>query len=413
MSEWISGEELRTSLNFRDFEFYSFVIETGIQPHNSSGHPLAPPDVQEKREGLESLENRLKQLRLELEELPNEIKRKKKNALGSPQMRSKNHVRDWVYVTNLSTFGVSAERERFQKYITSVEKSIILLKDELPSPEDCSWDGHTLPSAESEAEEISHVLFEALYRKSEVRKIKSISQLWDQKSELSGNKIASTPEPHVNSFKLKGEYWSIRYEGSVETNVRNLERIRYIVHLIEKPRHSFSARELKRLVKGEWHETDIESEKDKEQREKNCLAQGLRTESLPSEKIEHETWEVIRKTMYDLWGTLIVAKDSDNKERITNAQQMFDRGASSIHNAHNVKVTFSNERPLFSYYPEAAKEGNRVRLSVKKQIVKAIEDFAKVLPKLSHHLNAYIDTGNEVVYNPPLGFTEWRVRWNS
>ena len=412
MSEWITGEELRASLNFRDFEFYNFLIENGIQPHNRSGHPLAPPDVQEKRESLESLENRLKQLRIELEDLPNEIERRKRNALGPRQMRSKHYVRDWVYVTNISTFGVSAERERFQKYITSTENSIRLLKDELPSPEDYHWGESSPPLAESE-EEIFNIIVEALYKKNEVRKIKSINQLWDQKSELSGKKIASAPEPQVNSFILKGDYWSIRYEGSEEVNIQNRERIRYIIHLIEKPHRPFSAFELIRLVKGKLHETDTESENDKKKREKKCLAQGLRIEDLPSEKLESETWEVIQKTMYDLWDKLILAKDSDNKERITNAQHMFDTGASSIHDAHNVKVTYSDKAPLFRYYPKPAKEANNTRVNVTILTKNAIKDFEEDLPELWKHLDTYIDTGKEVEYSPPVGFPKWFVRWNN
>jgi hypothetical protein len=412
MSEWITGEELRASLNFRDFEFYNFLIENGIQPHNRSGHPLAPPDVQEKRESLESLENRLKQLRIELEDLPNEIERRKRNALGPRQMRSKHYVRDWVYVTNISTFGVSAERERFQKYITSTENSIRLLKDELPSPEDYHWGESSPPLAESE-EEIFNIIVGALYKKNEVRKIKSINQLWDQKSELSGKKIASAPEPQVNSFILKGEYWSIRYEGSDEINVRNLERIRYIVHLLEKPRHSFSARELKRLVKGEWHESDIESDKDKEHREEKARDAGLSIEGSQGEILSDEEMKGLKNTMYKSWEKLNAAKDTGKEERISNAQQEFNSGASYMYNEYGLKVTSSNKGLSFKKCFRSAKEANNTRLNVTMLINNAKKDFEKDLPELRKHLDTYIHTGKVVEYGPPVGFPEWRVRWNS
>ena len=221
------------------------------------------------------------------------------------------------------------------------------------------------------------------------------------------------PEPHGNSFILQGEYWSIHCEGSDEVNINNRERIRYIVRLIEKPHYSFSALELKRLVKGEWHESDTESENDKAQREKNCLAQGLGIEDPPSEELEYETKKLIEKTMHNSWDDVIAAKAANDKERIAKTQQEFNKAASCIYDAHNIKVTYSDKAPLFKFYPKTSKEASNTRSNVTIQINNAIRDFKKDLPELWKHLKTHIDTGTNVIYAPPVGFPKWVVRWNN
>lgn len=57
---------------------------------------------------------------------------------------------------------------------------------------------------------------------------------------------AYVDNPYVFSFK--GEYWQVNFNGE-ETLVQNLERIRYIVHLLENPNKEFYCYELTKMVK--------------------------------------------------------------------------------------------------------------------------------------------------------------------
>jgi hypothetical protein len=223
----------------------------------------------------------------------------------------------------------------------------------------------------------------------------------------------SASEPHGNSFILKGEYWSICYEGSDEVNIKNLERIRYIVHLLEKPHHPFSAFELKRLVKGEWHETDIESENEKDQRKMNALDVGLSIEGSQAEILSDEELKRFENMMFDFWDKLEAAKDTGNEEKVSNAQQEYNEGAKYLFDEYGLKIVSSSKGPSFKKFFRSAKEANNVRLSVKGQIDKARADFKKPLPKLWEHLKGHIHTGKEVVYTRPIDFPEWRIRWNS
>ncbi len=46
-----------------------------------------------------------------------------------------------------------------------------------------------------------------------------------------------------NHFVLKGDFWEISYRGN-ETTIKDLERIRYIVRLLESPNNDFYCHEL-------------------------------------------------------------------------------------------------------------------------------------------------------------------------
>ncbi|MBW2173914.1 MAG: hypothetical protein JRF64_04595, partial [Deltaproteobacteria bacterium] len=53
-----------------------------------------------------------------------------------------------------------------------------------------------------------------------------------------------------NAFLFEGDFWAVYYNGN-RTQFRDLERLRYVIHLLDKPRREFYANELISLVKGQ------------------------------------------------------------------------------------------------------------------------------------------------------------------
>ena len=87
-----------------------------------------------------------------------------------------------------------------------------------------------------------------------------IAKRFEKEQFCSNNEIAESSSASVvqkfadvkkngNRFILKGDFWEIAYYGN-ETNIRDLERTKYIVRLLETPNKDFHCHELILLVKG-------------------------------------------------------------------------------------------------------------------------------------------------------------------
>ncbi len=62
-------------------------------------------------------------------------------------------------------------------------------------------------------------------------------------------KTAEKPEESQYIFHKSGDFWEIKFKKET-TKLRDLERLRYVIHLLSKPHMSMSVFELMRFVKG-------------------------------------------------------------------------------------------------------------------------------------------------------------------
>ena len=122
--------------------------------------------------------------------------------------------------------------------------------------------------------------------------------------------IDDFPENHINSFNLIGDYWDIRYQGE-ETRIRNLERICYIIHLLDNPGVEFSSHSLTSLVKGNKPLSDkYYSKLSEEQLQKEGLTQG---ETL-TDPFSGKDYEDFKKIVHILWERSITSQDDEKAQ---------------------------------------------------------------------------------------------------
>lgn len=219
--------------------------------------------------------------------------------------------------------------------------------------------------------------------------------------------IDDIQENYINSFTLKGDYWDIRYRGE-ETHIRNLERIRYISHMLEYPNKEFYIHELFDLVKGHAPTVNQEySKMDAEQLEN----EGLSLTEFQIEHLSQEEKSGLEDVVHKQWGALIKAKKLGGEKREI-AQDEWDRIARHLLREHGVRVYSSDKGPKFYYKPRWKNNIEKARILVKTHIGKAIKDLRPKIPSLAEHLVRHIKTGGICVYMPdPDDPIEWVIHW--
>ena len=91
-------------------------------------------------------------------------------------------------------------------------------------------------------------------------------------------------------FSLEGDFWAINYKG-VKANLKDLKRLRYIVHLIDNPNKEYYCHELSSLVNGQQPDANpYYSEMLNEELKEN---EGLSLGDLPIESLDREEKEKI------------------------------------------------------------------------------------------------------------------------
>ena len=231
-------------------------------------------------------------------------------------------------------------------------------------------------------------------------------------------KKASASEENRNAFIFKGDYWSVHYDGE-DAIIKDLEQIRYIVHLTDRPNQFFYANELKSLVKGMPFFSDVceDSEdqvieyagsSDEEQGKENFTLQNM-----PIEKLSDKDKEGLEKHIYEVWGHLIAAGEDGNEGRIKEAEQEFNNAKNHMYNEYGVKTYHSAKGLSFYYHPKLTSDAERIRVSVTNQISNGIKHIKKSIPSLAGHLEKSIKTGALCTYCPDLDHPKWRVEWNS
>ena len=216
-----------------------------------------------------------------------------------------------------------------------------------------------------------------------------------------------------NRFALKGDFWEISY-GKNNTNIRNLERIRYIVRLLESPNKDFYCHELAALVKGDQPENCLPNLRGIDPIEcDECSGEGQRKIHLvdPTEnEISGNDLKACINVAMDLWQEANEINVPENE--LAKAKEDWEKAKKHFRNEYGL---FFIETKKGGLRPKVLKRLNRdaekSRTNVKKQISKAISDIAKKIPSFSIYLEKHIQTGIKCEFIPGSDDHKWTIDW--
>jgi len=295
-------------------------------------------------------------------------------------------------------------REFFGINTTDFPKSKPAYIDEVGNPFSLAY-----PEWPEDSEEIPSLIF----------KIDDI-EFWGKEFGLEKNKDKSEPikekkppkqsepikekeplkETVQNAFCRNGDIWEINFEGK-KTKFKDLERIRYIPHIIGNPNKQFNPLELKALVKKIKPEIGEEQEEYSKLNKEELEKEGLSFVDLDIEGLTKEDKIKLENIVYDIWDKLQKAKNPQNEKE-------WKALAYTIFNEYGTKIISTKTGPRFKHLPRLKNEAENARVTVRHQIVKAIKEIKKELPELAEHLKEYISTGKIISYNNPEPNT-WKI----
>jgi hypothetical protein len=212
---------------------------------------------------------------------------------------------------------------------------------------------------------------------------------------------------------LKGDFWEVSY-GKTNTNIKNLERIRYIVRLLESPNRDFHCHELATLVKGYQPIHCFHNIREIEPSEcDECSDEGQGKIHLvdPTEnEISRKDLDACINVAMDLWQEANEPNIPENER----AKAMEDWEKAKYHFRKEYGLFF-NETKAGGLRPKVLKRLKRdfekSRTNVKKQISKAISDIAKKIPSFSIYLQIHIQTGIRCTFRPDPEDMDWTIEW--
>ena len=208
-------------------------------------------------------------------------------------------------------------------------------------------------------------------------------------------------EEGKNSFRLSGDFWEVRYKGQ-SVLLKNLERIRYIVHLVEKPNKEFSARFLVSLVKKNRPWT---TEKYDKLIDEQLRGEGFGHGADLSTELPKEEFENLKKIAYRLWNKTSIAPDDEN------AKADWAR-CKGYMQEYGVLVKERHDDLIFTSKSRLNEDAEKARSNVQKRVAAAIKDIRKKLPPLADHLQDKISTGKVCVYKIDSdNQLNWDISW--
>ena len=230
-------------------------------------------------------------------------------------------------------------------------------------------------------------------------------------------KLTSKVEPKKTSGAeyfclLNGEYWDIGFNGNT-IRTRDLERLRYIIHLLARPNESISAWELTHRVKGILPEPNKEfSTMSREQLESHRMAR----DNFKDTGLNEEDIEGLKETVTKIWKNLQYLKKScpSDKEKIKKAEKDWQKSKDIFAYQYNIIIKACETDQRLSFIKREGLKDNyeRARVNAKKQITMALSDFKKYNEELWKHLKSTISTGKECVYTlDPNSPIKWDIRW--
>jgi len=218
-----------------------------------------------------------------------------------------------------------------------------------------------------------------------------------------------------NVFSIEGDIWKVIYNGD-QTSLRNLERIRYIVHLIDNPNREFYSHQLTNLVKGNNQELQNlraintidpinSNDEDENKFQKTILDDPYELD------IQPEELQAIKKIAMQFWEKLNDPELSDNEK--SEAQDNWAKTVNFYSSEYGIILKPNKDGIYLNVKKRLKKDYEKARTNVRKHIKNAIKDFDKKIPSLSKYLKNHIHTGNKCVYIPdPEDAFIWTVKWN-
>jgi hypothetical protein len=429
MSDFIDAKDLKALWGKRGFELFGF-LKKGLQPYTQYGQEIIDTDTLERgrKTPIEWYESKLNRL-IEFRRKPED-----RYIQGFPHD-------DYSPKPNPPPFLSWTDREKKQQAKKDFEKQPLVLLN--PPPHHMSF---TFPLDGKEASKVLAKLNSLLFEKdqaSEFAERHGLRPLDDRgvdqpsvstreeeakraaetstgvlNSATPPKKKASASGDNKNAFIQKGDFWSVYYDGN-DSNIKDMECIRYIVYLIDRPNCPFYANELMSLVKGKPLFSDNCEDSD-EQRIKHAgfskEEQGkedFTQPDMPIESLSDKEKEGLEKIMYKSWGKLNTAKKNGIEVGIKEAEQEFNAAKKHMYNEYGLKVYSSSKGLSFKMFSKLTNEAGRTRVGVTNQISNGIKHIRKSIPSLADHLKRYVETGTQCIYHPDPNHPKWRVEWNS
>lgn len=390
MSNWISGGELINRWDIKDFELFD-LMKKGLQPYTPNGKKVCDLD---SLSHVRPFPLGFYKSLIRSEQLAKKRYESQKAELTIPP-------KDCSYAMS---FSLPPDEKVAMAAIATV-KVFLFKKDEVSE----FAEKNGLPSLGSTNDMM------VAHKKEEGLNFISSS---DSDGPTSEDKEALFLEDHRNAFLLKGEFWSVHYNGK-DSNIKDMECIRYIVHLINMPNHPFYANELTSFVKGNLSfSDDCEDSEDQAMEHAGFSKEDQGKESftlfdMPIEHLSDKDKEGIEKTLYKIWAKLNKAKEGGDEGSIKSASQDLKKANSYIYSAYGVMVSPSPKGLSFRYHRKLTNDAEKIRVGVRQQILRGIKHISKCIPSLANHLETCINTGTQCIYRPAPNHTKWRVEWNS
>ena len=213
-------------------------------------------------------------------------------------------------------------------------------------------------------------------------------------------------QAQINSFILKGDYWEIRFRGEY-TNIKNLERTRYIIHLLDNPGIDIASHDLLALVKKNTLEIDEDYTKMSKEQLEN---EGLSLVEHYIEGLSKEEKNRLESMAYQQWNELVDAKEKGEHSLINEKEKRWTALRRHFMNEYGLEVRTLKIELKFIKRKRLKNEAEKARTTVSMQIKTAIADIKKKFPDLGTHLEKNISKGAKCCYSPDESVT-WNIEW--
>jgi hypothetical protein len=240
----------------------------------------------------------------------------------------------------------------------------------------------------------SHLQKEKRRIKDEIRDSEKI-----YKNKLSQNQKGKNKYEY--HFKKEGDIWKVRYKNE-QSYLRDLGRIRYIVHLLDNPGEKFTPNRLASIVKGNELSANPNYRK---LSEKQLQKEGLTKTETPNGLLE-EDYQELKKKIRTLWERCTTSPDEEK------AREEWDHCKDIMASQYGIFVDDSGDDLKFRKKERLIKDKEKARSNVSKQISTAIKKLEENMPSLAEHLRVHISTGASCTYNPDTdNKIDWNIRW--
>lgn len=216
-----------------------------------------------------------------------------------------------------------------------------------------------------------------------------------------------------NYFRNRGDYWEVMFAGK-EVQLRNLKRLHYIIHLLERPNKDTGVDKLDELV----NKSDVSAKSEDEiyeaydgMTEEQLTEEGLGIDDSHETGISQEELERLENRMEHCIKDLDFVIKRGKPEEIKEKQ--LEKKLFIKHCRNNYGIFFFQNKIgelKYEIKKRPKKEIDTTRLNIKTNIVNVIKDLEDKHKSFAKHIDRYIVTGVICTYLPPDGVL-WDISW--